>query len=125
MLAAAEATHTATVDPTELLAAVKRVNLVAGDATIDCVFSEGEIRLQALGAEAGDGEEIVEADCEFEADFRLGPRYLMDALAAIPSGKLAIGVTPGPTLKPLTFKPLDHPRMTALLQPRKSPGGAR
>lgn len=125
LAAAGDPTFTAVCDPTELLAATKRAMIVAGDSTIDMSFNEGEIVLSVVGAEAGDGREVVEADCEGTADFRIGPRYLIDALAAIPSGRVAIGVQVAETIKPLTFKPLDHPRMTSLLQPRKTPGGAR
>ena len=121
--AAVEVTHHAVVDPGDLLAATKRTMIVAGDATIDLSFTEGEVVLSATGAEAGDGEERVEAECEAAGDFRIGPRYLIDTLAAIPSGKVEIGWQVGPALKPLVFKPLDHPRMTSLLQPRKIPGG--
>ena len=108
-MAADGASCAATVDPVELLAATKRTMIVAGDSTIDMSFDEGE--------------EHVEAECENTGDFRIGPRYLIDTLAAIPSGKVEIGWQVGPALKPLVFKPLDHPRMTSLLQPRKIPGG--
>lgn len=83
----------ATVDVAPLLEAVKRVSLVADKGAVRLAFSDGEVLIQAGGADTGRGRETIPADLDGEdVEVAFQPHWLVDALAAVGTKQVRVGM---------------------------------
>ena len=111
-------------DPAELLDAAKRAAQL--DASTDrsmplvLAFAAAEVGIEVAGQEYAEGSDAIDAECTGEQRLAVSPRYLIDTLAAIPSGLVSVGLVDH--RKPLVFRPVDHDRMVTVLMPRTIPG---
>ena len=123
----AEDRITATLDPAELHDAAKRAALL--DTTTDhsmplvLAFAAAEVGIEVAGQEYAEGADAIDAECSGEQRLATSPRFLIDVLAAIPSGAVSVGLVDHK--RPLVFRPVDHPRMVTVLMPRSIPGDPR
>ena len=115
---------TATFDPAELHDAAKRAGLLdtTPDHSMPLVlnFTADELGVEVAGQEYAEGSDAIDAECTGEQRLAVSPRYLIDTLAAIPSGLVSVGLVDH--RKPLVFRPVDHDRMVTVLMPRTIPG---
>ncbi|TCJ23037.1 DNA polymerase III subunit beta [Nocardioides jejuensis] len=110
------------VDAAELLGAAKRTSalLPSGTGTVVIDATQSEIAVSSRSEEAG-GTEYLDATTDIsDTPFTTGiaPRYLIGLLGSFPGGPVRIGAVAG--RKPLTFRPLDHPGITYIVQPKRT-----
>lgn len=108
-------TVTLEVDVDELAAAVKRVGALAGDMPIALDVIAEEVAVSAV-TDGTDGCEALDAKADGEIRVGFGPRLLLDALSAVPGGRVRIGFN-GPK-KVATVRSIDHPWQTQVIMPR-------
>lgn len=118
---------TATFDPAELHDAAKRASLLdaSSDHSMPLVLTFGatEIAIEVSGQEYAEGADAIDATADGDQRLAVTPRYLIDVLAAIPSGLVSVGLIDHK--KPIMFRPVDHPGMVTVLMPRSIPGDPR
>ncbi|MGC5012574.1 DNA polymerase III subunit beta [Streptosporangium sp. DT93] len=97
----------AEVETGPLIAAVKRVSLVAERHTpVRLAWADGEVLVQAGGGDMGRGAETVPADLDgAPLEIAFQPQFLLDGLAGVDGGRARIGMT-GPA-KPALIVPAD------------------
>ncbi|GAA2990416.1 DNA polymerase III subunit beta [Streptosporangium longisporum] len=100
----------AEVDTAPLLAAIKRVVLVAERNTaVRLAWADGEVLVQAGGGDMGRGAETVPADLDgAPLEIAFQPQFLLDGLAGVEGGRARIGMTS--PAKPALILPVgDNP----------------
>ncbi|HYA44211.1 MAG TPA: DNA polymerase III subunit beta [Acidimicrobiales bacterium] len=100
------------------LEAIRRVRLVARDATTPVRISlrQDTIQLSVVTTDWGQAAEDVDAKYEgSEMTIAFNPQYLADGVEAITGDEVALETVD--SLKPATLKPLDHPDYIYLLMP--------
>jgi DNA polymerase-3 subunit beta len=110
--------HFATLDPADLRDVLKRVGLIVKDEPVALALTPGEIGVSAI-TDGSDGTESIDAETDAEIAFGVNPGYLVDALSAVPSGRVEFGLIDPKRF--VTIRPLDHPRMTFIVMPKRLP----
>ena len=104
-----EATVTARLETSELLAAIDRVGLISKETeykTIRCKFAEGQLELSSTSPDIGNAEESIAAQIEGgKMDISFNVNYLRDALKVIDTKICVIKMTE--SLKPAEIREAD------------------
>ena len=104
-----EATVTARLETSELLAAIDRVGLIAKETeykTIRCKFADGQLELSSTSPEIGNAEESIAAQIDGgKMDISFNVNYLSDALKVIDTKICVIRMTE--SLKPAEIREAD------------------
>lgn len=115
---AADDDFEAVLDVAELGQAVVRAGKLSDDETpVILDFTETGIDLSIDASERGDGVEQIDCEATGSGTARFAPRYLIDALAAMPAGPVRLGFKAG--IKPLVIRPIDSTDRLSLVMPKR------
>lgn len=84
---------TTTLHRDTLTDAIRRVALLSEETdggSVNLTFAEGSLRIHGASADAGEGEDFVECDANFDMTLRINPKALCDALNHLPDDEVRL-----------------------------------
>jgi DNA polymerase-3 subunit beta len=110
---------TATVKKSELLSALKRVNILAsrGNERISLTFSDGFVSVESVSSDVGEGKEKVACTSNAEISLYFYGEKLISGIEHVPGGDVVFGMN-GP-LHPVLIKGAETDSYIYVIMPQK------